>query len=151
MRTSLPSCGHTSCTAEALGGSMRICSLLPLSPTRLSGLRTSIWPNWPANSGSHTGLAAPDERPWPSSDGTLFVSFRYRHITSRGHDNTSLKRGPKARLAAQGTSSLRRSIQIHLHSCPSVPPVHRRPHKISPVPPMTYSPLPVRPKFRLLQ
>src|ERR1019366_5585499 len=82
MRTSLPWCGHASCTAEALGGSMRICWLPPLSPTRLSGQRTSIWPGWPANSESHTGLAPPDERPWPSSDGALFVSFRYRRIST---------------------------------------------------------------------
>jgi hypothetical protein len=70
---SLPSCGRTSCTAEALVGSMRISSLQPLSPTRLSGQRTSIWPGWPANSESHTGLAAPNERSWPSGDGMVFV------------------------------------------------------------------------------
>src|ERR1017187_2670376 len=84
MRTSLPRCGHASCTAEALGGSMRICSLPPLSPTRLSGQRPSIWPGWPANSESHNGLAAPNERHWPSSDGALFVSFRYR-VSSATH------------------------------------------------------------------
>lgn len=47
MRRSLPSCGHTSCTAQVLDGSMRICSRPPLSRVRLSGRPTSIWPGWP--------------------------------------------------------------------------------------------------------
>jgi len=51
--------GHTSSTAEALGGPMRIRPLPPLSVTRLSGRPPSIWLGWPANSESHTGRATP--------------------------------------------------------------------------------------------
>jgi hypothetical protein len=73
MRKSLRSYGHTSCTAEASGGSMRICSLRPLSPIRLSGQRTNLWPGWPANWESHISLAAGD-----CNDNSLAAATRKR-------------------------------------------------------------------------